>query len=202
MPATLATYDETRRDTDPVRALVIATAAAVVGAAGCSGSGKSDSTHAPVVVRETLGPGEVVLPNAEHVAGHFAVQVLIGRCGITFLTGTHAEFEPKNPLCRIHERVQSRDASYHSFATSRQQLVLRDGTTVGPSLDAMRIKRQPDVVSVGGHDVVELDVYFEPPPGHELRALRFYGDTDTGKSVTPPGPPSADLPLTGLTMVR
>jgi hypothetical protein len=182
--------------------VVVVSVALAAGAAGCSGSSAKTRTHAPVVIRETVGPGEVVLPNVEHVTGHFAVRLLIGRCGITFLTGTHAEFEPKNPLCRIRERVQSQDASYHSFSTSRQQLVLRDGTTVAPSLDAMRIKRQPDAVSVGGHDVVELDVYFEPPPGHGLQALRFYGDTDTGKSVTPPGPPSADLPLTGLTMVQ
>jgi hypothetical protein len=140
----------------------------------------------------------VVLPAAEHVSGHFSVRLVLGRCGITFLTGTHAEFEPQNPLCRIHERVASRDASYHSFSTSEQRLVLRDGTTVAPSIDAMQIKRQPDVVTVGGHDVVELDVYFEPSPGRAVDALRFYGDTDTGKSVAPPGPRSVDLPLTGL----
>jgi hypothetical protein len=186
-----------------VRVLVAVTSAALaLAAAGCSGSSAATSTRAIVVVRETLGPGDVVLANAEHVTGHFSVQLLVGRCGITFLTGTHAEFEPKNPLCRIRERVQSRDASYHAFSTSRQRLVLHDGTTVAPSVDAMRIKRQPDVVNVGGHDVVELDVYFEPAPGQALQALRFYGDTDTGKSVTPPGPPSADLPLTGLTMVQ
>jgi hypothetical protein len=180
-----------------VRVLVVATASVVVALAGCSGA-SSHRSPASVIVRETLGPGEVMLPPAAHLSGHFSVQVLLGRCGITYLTGTHAEFEPQDPLCRIHERVESRDASYHSFSTSRQRLVLRDGTAVAPSIDAMNIKRQPDVVSVGGHDIVELDVYFEPPPGGGVEALRFFGDTDTGKSVAPPGPPSVDLPLTGL----
>lgn len=169
--------------------------AAVAAIAGCSNASKPAPPQ--VVIRETLGPGEFVLPAAEAVSGHFSVRLLVGQCGITFLTGTHAEFEPKNPLCRIHERVQSRDASYHSFRTSAQRLVLRDGTAVAPSVDAMQIKRQPDAVTVGGHDVIELDVYFEPPPGSAPVALRFYGDTDTGKSVTPPGPRSVDLPIPG-----
>lgn len=170
----------------------------VVTVVGCS-SAPATKQQPHVAVEETLGPGEVALPSAAHASGHFSVRLLLGRCGITFLTGTHAEFEPKNPLCRIRERVASDDAAFHSFDTSRQRLVLSDGTTVAPSVDAMQIKRQPDAVTVGGHDVVELDVYFEPPPGGQVESLRFYGDTDTGKSVTPPGPPSVDLPLTGLT---
>lgn len=171
-------------------------AAIVAATAGCSSTPPAPKPH--VEIQETLGPGEVALPSAAHVSGHFSVRVLLGRCGITFLTGTHAEFEPKNPLCRVHERIESTDASYHDFSTSKQRLVLRDGTAVAPSVDAMRIKRQPDAVTVGGHDVVELDVYFEVPAGNDVEALRFYGDTDTGKSVTPPGPPSVDVPLTGL----
>jgi len=177
----------------------LAAVAAVALVSGCSAAPRA---HPHVVIQETLGPGEVVLPSAERISGHFAVQLLIGRCGITYLTGTHAEFEPNNPLCRIHERVQSRDASYHSFSTSRQRLVLGDGTTVAPSIDAMQIKRQPDAVTVGGRDVVELDVYFEPPPGAVIEAVRFYGDADTGKSVAPPGPPSVDLPVTGLSPAK
>jgi hypothetical protein len=180
-------------------ATLTASVAVAAGAtlAGCS-SDSSSPSQPQVVVRETLGPGEVALQATPQLSGHFAVRLLAGRCGITFLTGTHAEFEPKNPLCRIRERVESTDASYHGFSTSRQRLLLRDGTAVAPSADAMHIKRQPDAVTVGGHDVVELDVYFEPPPGSAPQTLRFYGDTDTGKSVAAPGPPSVDLPLTGL----
>lgn len=168
--------------------------------AGCSGttSGTTSNPQPHVQIQETLGPGEVALPSTEYVSGHFEVRLLLGRCGITFLTGTHAEFEPKSPLCRIRERVESVDAAYHSFDTSKQRLVLSDGTAVAPSVDAMQIKRQPATVTVGGRDVVELDLYFEPPPGPDVEALRFYGDGDTGKSVAPPGPPSVDLPLTGL----
>ncbi|MDQ1748022.1 MAG: hypothetical protein QOD07_2285 [Frankiaceae bacterium] len=178
-----------RRTTLALTVLALATIA------GCS----STPTGAPAVtVRETLGPREVALPATSHVSGHFEVRLLLGRCGITYLTGTHAEFEPNNPLCRVHERVTSTDASYHSFSTSRQRLILADGTQVAPSIDAMEIKRQPDSVTVGGRDVVELDVYFEPPTGSPPQTLRFYGDTDTGKSVTPPGPLSVDLPVPGL----
>jgi hypothetical protein len=178
-----------------VRRTLTAVTAALAAIAGCSSAPKG----APAVtVRETLGPSEVALPSAAHVSGHFSVRLLLGRCGITYFTGTHAEFEPQNPLCRVHERVTSTDASYHSFSTSRQRLILRDGTQVAPSIDAMQIKRQPDSVTVGGRDVVELDVYFEPPPGSAPQTLRFYGDTDTGKSVTPPGPLSVDLLVTGL----
>ncbi|MBV9098517.1 MAG: hypothetical protein JO079_10710 [Frankiaceae bacterium] len=179
------------------------TALALIGLAiaGCSGAA-TKAAPAHVTVQETLGPHEVALPSAPHTAGHFNVQTLLGRCGITYLTGTHAEFEPQNPLCRVHERVTSRDASYHSFSTARQRLILADGTQVAPSIDAMQIKRQPDVVTVGGRDVIELDVYFEPPPGSPPKTLRFYGDSDTGKSVTPPGPLSVDLPVTALAAAR
>jgi len=172
------------------------TAALVVATVGCSDTSARTPPH--VSIRETLGPHEVALPSDTHTSGHFAVRLLLGRCGITFLTGTHAEFEPKNPLCRIRERVESTDAAYHDFSTSKQRLVSADGTAVAPSIDAMQIKRQPDAVTVGGHDVVEIDVYFEVPPAQQPRVLRFYGDTDTGKSVAPPGPPSIDLPLGSL----
>jgi len=170
--------------------------AAALAAAACSGTTKTAPPR--VTVQETLGPHEVALPSAPRTVGHFEVRLLLGRCGITYLTGTHAEFEPQNPLCRVHERIASRDASYHSFSTARQRLILADGTEVAPSIDAMQIKRQPDIVTVGGRDVIELDVYFEPPSGSAPKTLRFYGDTDTGKSVTPPGPLSVDLPVTGL----
>jgi len=148
-----------------------------------------------VTVQRTLGPGDVVQPAAEHHSGHFAVRLLDARCGITYLTGTHAEFDPHNPLCRVRERVRSLDATYHSFSTARQQLMLANGANVSPSIDAMNIKRQPDSVNVGARDVVELDVYFEPPPGGAPVSVRFYGDTDPGTSVAPAGPPSVLLPL-------
>lgn len=169
-----------------------AAAAAAVVAGGCS---THHAPHAVVTIERTLGPGDVAQSPAERVTGHFAVRLLDARCGITYLTGTHAEFDPRNPLCRIRERVRSLDATYHSFGTSRQQLVLENGATVTPSIDAMNIKRQPDAVDVGARDVLELDVYFEPPPGIRPDGVRIYGDTDPGTSVAPAGPPSVVMRL-------
>ena len=123
---------------------------------------------------------------------------LSARCGIAAISGTHAVFEPERPFCRVRVRLLNADATFHAFDTTVQRLVLADGSLVVPAPDGMRIKRQPDSVNVGAQDVVELDLWFEPPVGVRPKAIRLYGDTDPdpqGTSVAVAGPPYVDLPV-------
>lgn len=130
--------------------------------------------------------------------GHFEVRILAARCGIAAITGTHAEFLPERPLCRVRLRVTSVDARFHTFATGPQQLRLADGRLVALSHDGMSIKRQPAETELGAHDSLELELWFEPPTGVAATGLRVYGDTDPdpqGTSVRTAGPAWVDLPL-------
>lgn len=130
--------------------------------------------------------------------GHFEVRILSARCGITAITGTHAEFLPQRPLCRVALRVTSVDARFHTFTTAPQRLRLADGRLVAPSPDAMSIKRQPATTELGAHDSLELELWFEPPTGVAATGLRVYGDTDPdpqGTTVRPAGPAWVDLSL-------
>jgi hypothetical protein len=134
----------------------------------------------------------------ERPTGHFEVRALSARCGIAAITGTHAEFLPERPLCRVRLRVTSVDARFHTFATGSQRLRLADGRLVAPSPDAMSIKRQPAQTELGAHDSLELELWFEPPTGVAVTGLRVYGDADPdpqGTSVKVAGPPWVDLPL-------
>lgn len=138
-------------------------------------------------------PTSLPTPSPSPVTGHFAVRLLSARCGIPAITGTHAEFLPKRPLCRVGLRVTSVDARFHTFATGPQRLVLADGRLVPPSPDAMEIKRQPPSTELGAHDSLELELWFEPPTGVAAKALRVVGDSDPDPQGT--GPASVDLPL-------
>lgn len=171
---------------------------ALAGAGGCS---SSDRPAPSLTVSEPLEPGDVPQPAAERVTGHFAVRLLSARCGVDAITGTHAEFLPLRPLCRVGVRVRSLDATFHTFVPAEQRLVMRDGVLVAQSPDATRIKRQPDAVEFGSHEAVELDLWFEPPLRDAPRAVRLSGDRDQasqGTTVQGQGPRSVDLAVEGL----
>jgi hypothetical protein len=85
-------------------------------------------------------------------------------------------------------RVRSDDATFHTFDLDAQRLLLSSGPAVAPAPDVMSIKRQPDKVELGARNVVELDLWFEPPTGAQPVALMLRGDLDTdegGPSVVP-----------------
>lgn len=150
-----------------------------------------------------LQPGDVAQHAPARRNGHLLLAPILARCGIAAITGTHAEFLPKRPLCRIRVRVVSDDASFHSFSANAQLLVLADGRTVEQSPDARNIKRQPDTVEIGARNTLELDLWYEPPTGAKVRGLRLVGDHDPdppGASVaTASGPPEGfEVPLSGI----
>lgn len=182
--------------------------AAALGVAlgGCSGGEKAaTASPRPSVVRieVPLGPGDVAQHAPPRRNGHTQLQPILARCGIVGITGTHAEFIPERPLCRVRVRVLNDDASFHTVSPRAQRLVLADGGLVEESLDAIRAKRQPDAIELGAHNAAEFDLWFEPPNGARVRAIRLVGDQDpdpAGTSVnTATGPRSGvDVPLTGV----
>lgn len=172
--------------------------------AGCTSApaGRRAATESPVLrIEVPLNSGDVAQHTAPRRNGHLQLQPIVARCGIISITGTHAEFVPARPLCHVRVRAMNDDASFHTFSTRVQRLVLADGRLVAESPDAMRIKRQPDAIELGAHDAAEFELWFEPPVGVAVRAIRLVGDQDPdppGTSVhTATGPRSGvDVALT------
>lgn len=176
-----------------------ATLALLAVAACTSTSTPAKQTATPqVVIREDAPYKAAVQHSKPQATGHLVIQALAARCGITSITGTHAEYTPQRPLCQVRIRVSFNDADYHGFDPFAQRLVLSGGAELAPASDIMNIKRQPRALSLGGHSALELDLWFEPPTGAKATAVRVVGDHDVDQSVVPLGPASAVIPLTGL----
>jgi hypothetical protein len=161
-------------------------------AAGCSGS-SSPRVPADVVVRIPLQSGDVAQTTASVRSGHELMRPLSGRCGIVAVTGTHAEYVPKRPLCHLRVRIVSDDATAHSVLLDDQRLVLSDGTRLPLSIDAMHIKRQPAEVELGAHNAAEVELWWEPPTGAKVRGVLLVGDHDIdvqGTAVAPASNPN------------
>ncbi len=183
---------------------LVTLAALVVCTAACTRSDPPAPPRPSVArIEVPLAPGDVAQHAPPRRNGHLALQPILARCGIIGITGTHAEFIPERPLCRVRVRAVNDDASFHTFSTRAQRLVLADGRLVEESLDAVRAKRQPDEIELGAHNAAEFDLWFEPPTGVGVRGIRLVGDQDpdpAGTSVnTATGPRSGvEVPLTGV----
>ena len=145
--------------------------------AACGGSSDRGTTKPHVTVDVPIDPGDV--PQTGEVrSGHQLFRPLAGRCNIVGVTGSHAEFVPKRPLCHLRLRITADDATAHSVLLTDQKLVLADGTLVSLSPDAMHVKRQPSDVLLGAHNAAEVDLWWEPPVGAKVRAVLLVGDHD------------------------
>ena len=168
--------------------------------AGCSSS--SASAAKDVVVRVPLEPGDVAQTASPVRSGHQRLQPLLGRCHIVGVTGTHAEFLPKRPLCHVRVRIVSDDAGAHSVHLDDSKLVLADGTRIDTSVDAMHVKRAPADVYLGARNAAEVDLWYEPPVGAKIRGLLLVGDHDVDMQGTAPAPATnpagVEVPLRGL----
>src|SRR4051812_37874275 len=129
---------------------------------GCT----SDAPARPAAgidIREPLALGERAQPAREERTGHLRVRLLAALANVPGVTGSHAEFIPKRPLVRVRVRVASGDARFHVFEPGRQRAVLPDGSLIAQSPDARHVKRQAETYGLGARDVVEVDLWFEPP---------------------------------------
>ncbi|MBL7488673.1 hypothetical protein I6A60_28605 [Frankia sp. AgB1.9] len=99
-------------------------------------------------------------------------------CGMHWAFGTHAELEAKGQYCRLGVVVENVDSTFHDLVTGKQRLVDSAGKAYAPSFDAMRAKRQPDSITIGARDAVEIDLWFDVPAGGRIDAARLVGDDD------------------------
>jgi hypothetical protein len=167
-----------------------------------SGSSRSSSPASPhVTVEVPIAPDDV--PQTGQVrSGHQLFRPLAGHCGIVGVTGSHAEFVPKRPLCHLRLRISSDDATAHAVVLADQKLVLTDGTRVDLSPDAMHVKRQPTEVLLGARNAAEVDLWWEPPVGAHVRGVLLVGDRDIDQQGTAVAPATnragVELPLRGF----
>ncbi|WP_045876430.1 hypothetical protein [Pseudofrankia sp. DC12] len=99
-------------------------------------------------------------------------------CGLQWAFGTHAELEARGQYCRLGVVVENVDSTFHDLVTGRQRLVDAAGTAYAPSFDVMRAKRQPDSITIGARDAVEIDLWFDVPATARVVAARLVGDDD------------------------
>ncbi len=179
------------------RLLALTATAAVLVGSGCSSSSPPAGSTPAVSATPSLtlrlpasDAREILLPASDAgVDGNLRLTPLGIECGITYQIGTHAEIDYSGQLCRLHLAVQNLDKSVHSFETTAQRLVDRDGLAKAPDYQAMDVARQVDPVQLGGNDTAIVTLYFNLAKGKVPKEIQLHGDHDTtgiGTTVTAP----------------
>ena len=101
--------------------------------------------------------------------------------------------------------VESRPWQHHHPGGARlsiarsQRLEGVSGRRGRPDTFAMAVRRQSDDVQIGGHDLIEVELWFDVPLGATVTGLRVEGDRDvTGfmsRSIVPHAPNGVLLPM-------
>jgi hypothetical protein len=176
---------------DPVAGVLARAATAallIAGAVACTDTpAQPAATPSPTYLlpARTARPHEIPVPSASAVSGPLTFTVLGLRAHLPALVGTHAEFRAKGEFARVRIAVQNDSATFYDLLTSQQLLVTADGAAHRPDLPTMEVTRQPDDISLGAQDRIEVDLWWDLPRGLQLRALR----------VTVKGGPPKDIPL-------
>ncbi|MBO0891945.1 MAG: hypothetical protein J2P14_13585 [Acidothermales bacterium] len=152
------------------------------------GSAPSPRSAAP-----TPTPGASGRPMAKPVVdGHLTFTVLTFGCGLTAVQGTHAEGEPEGQFCDIRLRVDNHDPAFHDYVTRQQTLAGVTGPPARPDPFAMAVRRQPDRIRIGGHNAVEVELWYDVPKVAHVTGVRLSGDRDPvgfrGEGVVPHKP--------------
>lgn len=166
---------------------VVATVDAVLIADGCGGS---DPVPAAV-------PTPTPTPTKD---GHLSFMLLALRCGLTAVAGRHSEGVPDGQFCSARLRVDNHDPEFHTYVAKSQRLEGLSGRRGRPDTFAMAVRRQSDEVKIGGHVLIEVELWFDVPLGATVTGLRVEGDRDvTGfmsRTVVPHAPNGVLLPMT------
>lgn len=119
-------------------------------------------------------------PLAEPVVDcHLTFTVYEFGCGIVAVQGTHAgEGTPEGTYCRVTLRVDNHDPSYHDYVTRGQRLAGVAAPRNRPDPFAMGVRRQPDRIRIGGHNAVEVELWYDVPKNAAVTGLRLSGDRD------------------------
>ncbi|HVQ91787.1 MAG TPA: hypothetical protein VMU51_12185 [Mycobacteriales bacterium] len=156
--------------------------------AGCTGPPAAPAaTPSPTYLlpSRTARYLETPIPSASAVSGSLMITVMGLRAHLPALTGTHAEFRARGEFVRVRISVENIAATFYDLLTSQQLLLTDDGAARPPDLPAMEVTRQPDDISLGAQDRIEVDLWYDIPRGRTLRGLR----------VTIKDGPARDIPL-------
>jgi hypothetical protein len=152
--------------------------------AGCSaGTGNTSSPPPTSSARPTydIPPQQVRsdetglhIPVAQ--AGDTTFLLLGITTGIHSMVGSHAEFSPQHgQFIRLRLVITNVGRSNVLFDTTRQTLLLNDGSTAQPDSQAMTIKRQPDQFNLGAGVQLEFDLYYDVTTNVKPTGLRVHG---------------------------
>jgi hypothetical protein len=169
-------------------ALFLVVAALSASVAGCSGPAPAQAvTPSPTYLlpSRTARYGETPIPSASTVSGSLVITVMGVRAHLDALVGTHAEFRARGQFVRVRIATENISATFYDLITSQQLLLTDDGAARPPDLPAMQVTRQPDDVSLGAQDRLEVDLWYDIPRGLRLHGLR----------VTVKGGPARDIAL-------
>lgn len=173
------------------RRIVVLALAVVLVMATAAGCGRSD-------------PGPTSTPTATTPAptkdGHLEFTLLTLRCGLTAVAGSHSEGVPEGQFCSARLRVTNADPEFHAYVARAQRLEGVTGRRSRADTFAMAVRRQSDDVHIGGHDLIEVELWFDVPLDAMVTGLRVEGDRDvTGfmsRSIVPHAPDGVLLPMT------
>lgn len=113
-----------------------------------------------------------------------AVTALAVEPGIGYVVGTHAEWLPKGQFVRIRVAITNNDRTFHTTRTADYQLYDVRDAAHPISVDAIRIKRQPDEMPIGAGNRLEMDLWYDIPLDTTARDLR---DTTCNTTIPLPG---------------
>lgn len=168
----------------PLHVLALLLLAVPLGACGGSDGGGEDTPEPPRPRKD----------------GHLTFTLLSLECGITGVTGSHADAPPQGQFCAARLRVENRDPNFHTYESRRQRLAGVSGDRARPDAFAMAVRRQSEKVRLGGHTLMEVELWYDVPKDAEVTGLRVSGDNDpSGFMSTKPigrAPDGVLIPMT------
>src|SRR5690606_14186063 len=112
------------------------------------------------------------------VDGHLTFSVLEFGCGLIAVQGTHSEGQPEGQFCHVRLRVDNHDPAFHDYLTRGQRLAGVAAPRNRPDPFAMAVRRQPETIRIGGHNAVEVELWYDVPKDAAVAGLRLSGDRD------------------------
>ncbi|MFE2579329.1 DUF4352 domain-containing protein [Streptomyces sp. NPDC059378] len=145
-------------------------AALTLPVAGCDAGSGSPAGPSPSAA--------VQRPSRAYRDGHLTFTLLSLRCDLTAVSGSHSEAQPDGQFCAIRLRVENKDPEFHTYVVARQRLEGVAGRRGRADTFAMAVRRQHDQVEIGGHDLVEVEIWYDVPRDAKVTGVRVSGDRD------------------------
>jgi hypothetical protein len=81
-------------------------------------------------------------------------------------------------FCEVWIEVVNNGGATHVFHTGQQALVDDTGRRYRPDAFAMAVRRQPEAATMGGHQLLWMQLWFDAPRNAHVMEIRLAGDTD------------------------